>query len=420
MSAPRTILIISGGVEALPGIERARALGFRVAVSDGNPRAPGAALADHFLEASTYDPAATAAAAQGLVAAGVRLCGVLSVGADVPVTVATVAQRLGLPGLDLETARICADKLAMKRHFEKAGVPVPWFAPVATRRDLAIALAERGRTLVLKPVDSRGSRGVIRVTARTDLAWALAEALSYSPSKRLLVEDYIPGAQISTESLIIEGRTLTPGFSDRNYERLGEFGPFFVEDGGDLPSRLPPARQEAIRRLIEETATALGMRSGTLKGDVVWDNASDRPLIIEVAPRLSGGYFCSHEIPLNTGVDFLGIAIRLAAGESVDPSEGAVRFQRHVCQRYAFVPPGRVVHIAGLAEARGLPGVEAVMLHVAPGDIIRPTTNTTSRAAMVIATGEDRASAEANARAALARLTVEIAPETEQRKAASG
>ena len=32
--------------------------------------------------------------------------------------------------------------------------------------------------------------------------------------------------------------------------------------------------------------------------------SNENPYIIEVALRLSGGYFCSHEIPLNTGHRF--------------------------------------------------------------------------------------------------------------------
>ena len=40
--------------------------------------------------------------------------------------------------------------------------------------------------------------------------------------------------------------------------------------------------------------------------------------MIELAARLSGGFFCTREIPLNTGVDFVGDAIKVALGEAVD------------------------------------------------------------------------------------------------------
>ena len=47
--------------------------------------------------------------------------------------------------------------------------------------------------------------------------------------------------------------------------------------------------------------------------------------MIELAARLSGGFFCTREIPLNTGVDFVGAAIKLALGETV--ARGRTRAQ---------------------------------------------------------------------------------------------
>ena len=48
-------------------------------------------------------------------------------------------------------------------------MPVPWFAEVATPQALQRIAIERGRDLVIKPVDSRGSRGVQRVAQVEDL-----------------------------------------------------------------------------------------------------------------------------------------------------------------------------------------------------------------------------------------------------------
>ncbi len=86
-----------------------------------------------------------------------------------------------------------------------------------------------------------------------------------------------------------------------------------IENGGDLPSYLSTSDQSLIIDTVESTAAALNIKNGVIKGDMVLSNG--KPYIIEVAARLSGGYFCSHEIPHSTGVDFVGNAIRLALGE---------------------------------------------------------------------------------------------------------
>ena len=283
----KTILIISGGVEAVPIIERAKALGLKVAVSDGNADAPGFRMADFKIIASTYDEKKTAELAFELNEAE-RIDGVMAAAADVPLTVAFVAERLKLPGISVNSARIVADKLLMKETFAASGVPVPWFSQVRSAEHLEKLLREK-KTLVIKPVDSRGARGVVRLNEGVDIAWAFDEAMKNSPSCRVMAEEWINGRQISTESIITPDGVITPGLSDRNYEQLERFAPFVIEDGGDLPAILTADERAEIDRIIGKVARSNGMKSGTIKGDIVIGESG--PIVIEVAARLSGGYF---------------------------------------------------------------------------------------------------------------------------------
>ncbi len=86
----KTLWVISGGVEAIPTIRRARDQGLRVVVSDGNPEAPGFRYAHTAIVASTYDAEATVQAARQYTSANQRIDGVLCAAADVPVTVASL------------------------------------------------------------------------------------------------------------------------------------------------------------------------------------------------------------------------------------------------------------------------------------------------------------------------------------------
>lgn len=401
----KTILIVSGGIEAAAAARRAKEMGLYVVVSDRDPEAPGFAHADSCIIADVYGAEETAAAAERYSRKVRKIDGVICVAADAPVTVAAVADRLGLPGIPLESARVACDKLAMKERFRAAGVPVPWFAEVATPQVLQRAAVERGRDLVIKPVDSRGSRGVQRVARVDDLAKAFFFARRHSPSERVIAEQYLDGPQVSTESIVVNGYCFTPGFSDRNYEYQERYAPFFVENGGDLPSQLPPAVQAKVKQVVAKAAAALGIVNGTVKGDIVVHNGE--PYVIELAARLSGGFFCTREIPLNTGVDFVGAAIRLALGENI-PAEDLEPTQLiPVIQRYAFPKPGRVVSIAGEEEARKISGVEDVIVTVREGDMIAAAGDKRPSAAMVLATGETREKALSAVNDALACLRIE-------------
>jgi len=407
MSSGKTLLIVSGGIEAADAARRAKEMGHTVVVSDLDPQAPGFAFADSCLIADVYGPAETAAAAERYSRKIRKIDGVLCVAADAPVTAATVAQRLRIPGLPVHVAELACDKLAMKRAFRSAGVAVPWFQEVSTPQELQRVAIERGRDLVIKPVDSRGSRGVQRIAKIEDLGEAFMLARSHSPTERVMVEQYLEGPQVSTESIVTGGRCFTPGFSDRNYEYLEKYAPFFIENGGDLPSHLAPGIQDKVKDLVSRAAAAMGVTDGTVKGDIVIHRGE--PYVIELAARLSGGFFCTREIPLNTGVDFIGAAIRVALGEAVSEEELTPKYQHAVIQRYAFPKAGKVMAIRGADEARAVPGIAEVVVTARLGDVIPPAGDKRPSAAMVLASGETRELALKAANDALALIQVETA-----------
>ena len=403
----KTVLIVSGGIEAADAARRAKEFGYYVVVSDRDPEAPGFAFADSCLIADVYSPTETAAAAERYHRKIRKIDGVICVAADAPVTAATVCQRLGIKGLPLHAAETACDKLAMKRRFSEAGVPVPWFAAVETPQALQRIAIERGNNLVIKPVDSRGSRGVQRIAHVADLTKAFMLAREHSPTDRVMVEEYLEGPQVSTESIVVDGKCFTPGFSDRNYEYLDRYAPFFIENGGDLPSQLSDEVQFKVRDVVAKAAKALGILDGTVKGDIVVHDG--QPYVIELAARLSGGFFCTREIPLNTGVDFLGAALRLAVGDEISQDELEPKHQIPVIQRYAFPKPGKIVRISGAEDARKIPGIADVIVTAKPGDIIPPAGDKRPSAAMVLATGTSRTTALQAANDALACLKIETA-----------
>jgi biotin carboxylase len=346
----RAIVLLGASADQLHLYRTARAMGLAILAVDRNPTSPGFALADDHLLVSTRDPAAICAGLGERRARGWRFAGVTTMGSDIPDVVARVAAWLGTPSVSLESARLATDKLAMKERLRERDVPVPWFTPVASAAEVRAHLREH-RELVIKPVDRSGARGVFRVDRTSDVEALFAEARELSYSGRVLAEEYVPGPQISTETVLCDGRAVTPGFADRNYELLERFRPRIIENGGWVPSLLDAAQRSAVERVVERASRALGIERGVTKGDVVL--SPEGPVVIEIAARLSGGDFCSGLVPLGSGVDYVRAALELALGETPDLDALAPRFQRAVANRYFFPEPGRVVSIEGTEELRG-------------------------------------------------------------------
>ncbi len=402
----KTLLVISGGAEAVPGIKRAKAMGLHVVVSDMNPAAPGFEFADDHLIASTYDLEQTVAVARDYHINRCKLDGVICMAADVPLTVAAVADALGLPGLSLEAAHLAADKLLMKQRFLRDGIAIPWFSAVQSLAQLQQIVNERGARLIIKPVDSRGARGVLLLNEDVDLGWAYEHARSQSPTSRVMVEQYLPGPQVSSETVMVDGIGYTSGFSDRNYEYLERFSPYVIENGGEQPSSLSNEHQQEIIALAEQAGRSMGIMNGIAKGDMVM--TADGPKVIEIAARLSGGWFSSDQIPLATGVDLVGAAIQLALGEKPDIEVLLPKYHKGVAIRYFLPQPGVVKAIHYVDEYAAKPWVHRLGFFVEPGEQIGTMSDHTKRAGFVITIGNDRTEALARADEVINNIVIEM------------
>ena len=380
----KTLLFVGGGIETLPGIKLAQSMNLFVVVSDINPEAPCMQYANACLIADTYNEYETLNVARKFHDTQRNIDGVICMASDIPLTVAIVANELKLPGIPIVSAKIVSDKILMKDCFKNSNLPIPKYKEVSNITELENIIEHFGFPFIIKPVDSRGARGVLKVDKCTDLDWAYSTSKYFSPTDRVMIEEYMPGPQISTESLVINGEVFTVGFSDRNYEFLEKYAPNMIENGGDLPSYLSTSDQLLIKNTVERTAKALNIKNGVIKGDMVLSNG--KPYIIEVAARLSGGYFCSHEIPLSTGVDFVGNAIKIALGDEVNKNELEFKLNKAISQRYFFPEPGKVVKIKIPHWVKNDKRVIMCEIRVDVGDIVPIASHHPSRAGVVICT----------------------------------
>ncbi|MBI9109625.1 ATP-grasp domain-containing protein [Maridesulfovibrio ferrireducens] len=394
----KTLIIIGAGLETIPVIQKAVEMGLHVVATDLNPEAPGFKYAHETVIGCVYTPEKSVEALKLWAAKGKKPDGIMCAAVDAPHTVAAVADFFGIQAVSNETAALATDKLAMKNRFKETGIPIPWYKELFDADELRKNFTKRKESLVIKPVDSRGARGVLRLEYGSDtlpdLQWAFEHAQHESPAGRVMIESYLNGPQISTEGFVVNGKTYTPGFSDRNYEYIDRFSPHIIENGGQLPSFLSDETQQEVKELTGMAAIALGINNGVFKGDMVVHNG--KPYVIEIAARLSGGYFCTHEIPWNTGVDFIGTAIRLAIGETPAPKDMIPVFQEGVAQRYLFPDQGKVVRIEGIEEALAIDGIRMVEIRTQAGSIIPPTTNHPARAGVVMGVAETREKAVEN------------------------
>ena len=291
---------------------------------------------------------------------------------------AAVAAALGLPFVDPHTAHAARDKYAMRTAFAGAGVPQPDFGLARSEAEALAEAARIGYPLVLKPLIGGGSMYVRRVDNDAELtehfemirrgAW---DGFDYDPLYRsakreyrggLLIESYVPGGEVSVESLVIDGQTEVLAIHDKP---LPMNGPYFEEVFYATPSELPGP---ALARIMELTAAAhkeLGITIGATHTEFRVRPDQD-PMILETAARLGGGPIY-RSVLLSTGVDMVHAVLDLALGRRpgirVAEPPAPTGFYLFFADR-----AGTIKAVHGIEEAAADPRVHEIDLYRKVGD----------------------------------------------------
>lgn len=382
---PKNYFVVLGaGTDQTFMIRCAQELGFKVLAFDYDPEAIGFKQADHYAIISTRDTDKLKSYLEAFQEKGNTLAGISTMGSEISEIIACLTHHFDLPGISQETAFIGSNKLAMKERFKERNIPIPQFKKIDTEDELAQFAQSVGYPVIIKPVDRSGARGVFYIEDPKQIPKLFQQSKSLSFINQVMVEEYLSGPQISTETLLTENQSKTPGFADRNYDDASLFHPNIIENGGWTPSRLPNGTREKIEKLVETASRALGVKRGTTKGDVVL--TEDGPKIIEMAVRLSGGDFSESLVPLGSGVNYIHSAIRIATGHDPEFENLEPKFKCFVANRYFFPPSGKLTAIHGIDTVQNLPWVEKLDIYVRPGEKIEPASNHATRAGVFIVT----------------------------------
>jgi biotin carboxylase len=394
--------VLTGGSRSQLGLlEQARALGHEVCVVDGSVRAPLLEEADYAIVRSFTDVGGVAG---DLEARGIEPVAVATMGSDQAVLpTAQLAERLGLPGLPVETARTVADKRRMRAAFEKRKVRCPKGREAASFEEAEQAFHQLGAPVVVKPVDGSAQRGVTEVRVEAELADAVDRALAASKTGAIVLEQYLDGDEFTVNGFLLSGEYFPMSVTRR---LLYPPPPLGVCISHRYPSLL--ANEQPLFELAHQASLAVGLETGPSYVQVRMRDGA--PWAIEVGARLGGGKD-AELAKLVTGFDAIRANVLWAQGEltlddlrhgEVGAPVGQVRFVAH--------EPGRIVRL-DTAPALALEGVHEAGWYWREGMTLPPMTSGAERLGYLLLTAQSEDALDELTEQALAALDVEIVAE---------
>lgn len=284
-----TIIYIGASQLQLPAIAWAKQQGLKVVVTDSNPNAPGITLADECRQLNGAD-------VEGLMKLAHEISDQDTLvgcycGSDFGLSaVAAIAKMFNLPAASEEATRFSLDKAKATSVLKSADINVPTGECVELYSELGTAVERIGLPVIIKPVNSSGSRGVRTVIHRDQLSEAFSEAQQFS--SKILVEQVIEGEHIDVNGLFIDNVFYPCGLLDRYFSPQ----PFNYPVWGCQPCSLTEKNRKRVYESVEAGARALGIHDGPVKADVIVSN--NVPVILEISPRFHGDVSTSFVTPL--------------------------------------------------------------------------------------------------------------------------
>jgi len=339
---------------------------------------------------------------------------ILALGDRQTVTAAYAARSLGLSYNSPESVENCRSKLRQRELLRAASLPVPNFFSFSLNEPIAAILPRVNFPCVLKPLRLAASQGVIRADDAEGFISAverIARLLS-SPElqvtrerelDRVLIEDFIPGAEVALEGLLDRGRFRVLALFDKP-DPLD--GPYFEESIYLTPSRLPQATQNAILTCAEQVAKALGLSEGPVHAEFRVN--FDSPWVLEMAPRPIGG-LCSRTLRFGPERILLeDLLVRHAMG-----LPGADMTRESLPAGVMMIPvpaSGILESIEGVERAAAVAGVDEVQITARLHDFIAAWPDGSTYLGFIFARAETVEEVEAALRHAHRELRFAITP----------
>lgn len=303
----KRILFLGGSLFQIPPIRYAKEQGHYVITCDYLPNNPGHKYADEFHNVSTTDEDAVLELAKKL-----KIDGIVAYASDPAApTQAYVANKLGLPSNPYESVKILARKDLFREFLKKHNFLVPPSNSFYSLGDAKEWIENLNFPIIVKPVDSSGSKGVTKVEKKEDIKKAFEYALTFSREKKIVLEEFFQrdGYQVAGDGFIVDGRLVFRCWANEHFDKL--CNPL-VPIGESFPSIMNNYTQEQAHSETQRLIDLLGIKVGALNFDFHYNKNGDFSFL-ELGPR-NGGNLIPEVIKYTTGVDLVKYTVDAALG----------------------------------------------------------------------------------------------------------
>lgn len=308
----KKLLLLGGSRYLIPAIKAAHELGVYVITADYLPHNAAHKYADEYHNVSIVEKDAVYELAKSL-----KVDGIMSYATDPGVAVAAyAAEKLGLPTSPYASVALLQNKGKFRTFLRQNGFNVPYAKNYIDPKDAVKEADDFHWPVIVKPVDSAGSKGVRRVDKKEDLIEAAQYALHYSLTGEFIVEEFIEkqGFSSDSDSFSIDGKLVYASFNNQWFDK--DAANPYTPSGYIWPSSMPSEIQNELRSELQRLMSLLHMGT-TIYNIETRQGIDGKAYIMECTPR-AGGNRLAEVLRLASGQDIITASVKAALGMSIE------------------------------------------------------------------------------------------------------
>ncbi len=362
----------------MPIIEEAQLRGHYIVTCDYLPSNPGHKLADEYHNVSTTDIPAVITLAQKI-----RPEYIMAYASDVAtMTAAIVSEKLRLPANSVDSVRILTDKYAFRSFLRDNGFETPRFMLGTKDKDTILPGMWNNFPCIVKPTDSTGSKGVMKVKSQDDMQAAIDHAREFSRSGNVIIEEFIDNeiAELHGDGFVEDGELIFSCLGDHIFSKsVNTFTPM----GTIWPSLAKGEYLDDIECQVRSIIEKSGFMNGAINIEARV-SSKGKTYVMEIGPRCGGNY-----VP-QAVMHATGFNIVKAIMDNIEGCPTSEKSNKAMASAYYVIHAGKQGTLRDIVFKSGIDDYIAEKhIYFQPGQKVIPFYNSSAALGVVILKCDD-------------------------------
>lgn len=381
-SDKKRILVIGADWEQYSLVETIKKQGYNIIATHPSMNTNGFKIADHYYVKNSRD-----------INAHINIAKTHEVDAVVTdncdysfYTASIVAEKLNLPFNNIDAGILSNNKFKQRTRCEGQGILQPHFHLVQSLDELKDAVHKLGFPVIVKPIDSRGTFGITIIKKEHQIEDAFIDAISHSPSRQIICEDFITGTLITVDGFCFKNGHHSLAVASRKFEK----GIKPVTKEIIYPAELPAKMQKNLFKNHDKVVKILGYNQGHTHGEYIFTDQQEI-YFLECANRGGGVYTSSVILPHLTGIDVNEVLINQSLGidDYIIVDRDLEFMKRAMMLTFLDFKVDKVIKSFNIYELQSLPYVIRFRSIFGINDMVETVENCASRHSMLVLDGKN-------------------------------